>query len=311
MTEPGPVLVTGTSTGIGRAIVEHLSSNGHAVLAGARTGPDLDALGHLANVTPLEIDVTREEKIQRAFEWVRRSDKGLYGLVNCAGIAGFGPMVDTSVEELHRILDVNLFGAHRMVQRFYPFLIASHGRIVNISSMGGILTETFLGTYGISKHAVEAYTDLLREELAGLGVGVSAIEPGAFRSELGANYVASKGPNFASAWNKSLYRKVIEALIPQYTGTPEALHRLDLPDPAPVAEAVSEALFSDSPKPRYLVAPTKAGADKVMVQVLTLLDQLNRGQTRPLSKAQLARLFEKTIHPVQPSRKRASSRRGR
>lgn len=296
MTETGPVLVTGSSSGLGKAIVEFLSSAGHPVLAGARKKSDLERLGKLPHVTPIRIDVRREKEIRAAAEWVRASGMSLYGLVNCAGVAGFGPMVDTPIEELQRVLDVNLYGGHRMVRACFPFLLASHGRIVNISSLGGILTETFLGTYGISKHAIEAYTDILRAELSGLGIQVSVVEPGAFRSEINANYVALKGPNFSSAWNESVYRQVIEGLIPEYVGTEEALHRLGYPDPRPVAEAVSDALFSEAPQARYLVSPTQEGADLVMAQLLGLLDQLNQGHEHSLTKAQLAELFEKLVH---------------
>lgn len=188
--ESRPVLVTGASTGIGRAITEQLSASGSRVLAGARKESDLAALNRLPEVTPVRLDVTRSEDVARVAAQIRDSGHGLYGLVNNAGIASLSPLVETSVEELHRIFAVNLEGMHRMVCALFPFLRESKGRIVNISSVGGILIDTFLGPYGISKHAVEAYTEILREEVAAFGVRVSAVEPGAFQSELVSNATA-------------------------------------------------------------------------------------------------------------------------
>ncbi|MGI0067851.1 MAG: SDR family NAD(P)-dependent oxidoreductase, partial [Thermoplasmata archaeon] len=227
-------------------------------------------------------------------EWIRAWGKGLYGLVNNAGIGGFGPMVDTSVEELHLVLDSNLYGMHRMVRACFPFLLESHGRIVNICSIAGILTESFRGTYGISKHAAESYTDLLREELSGLGIHVSAIEPGSFRSNIMSNGLARMGPDAAATWKNSVYRDVVDRAIAQLTSSPEHLAGLHLPEPRPVAEAVADALFSDRPKPRYLVA-NQEETDRVIAQVLTLLSQLNQKQDHTLTKAQLAERLQAIV----------------
>ncbi len=134
--------------------MEHLSAGGHTVLAGARKQADLAALQRLPRVTPIRLDVTRSEDVAMVAATLRDSGKGLYGLVNSAGIASLSPLLETSVEELHRVQAVNLDGVHRMVCATFPFLRESKGRIVNISSIGGILTDTFLGPYGISKHAL-------------------------------------------------------------------------------------------------------------------------------------------------------------
>ena len=292
--ESPPVLVTGASTGIGREITRYLSDQGHAVLAGARKDSDLSALERLPHVTPLRLDVTRTEDVTRVAEGIRASGSGLYGLVNNAGIAAVGPLVETPVEELHRILAVNLDGMHRMVCAVFPFLRESQGRIVNMSSVGGILTATFLGPYGISKHAVEAYTEILREEVAPFGVRVSAIEPGLFRSELSANSAAFKGDRLRSEWDRSIYRDVILRVIDSFTSTPERLHGIGLPPPTPVAEAVAHALFDPAPKARYLVASQET-VDAVIAKVLSVLKELNEDQPHSLTTAEIAAKLHQTL----------------
>lgn len=292
---PGPVLVTGTSSGIGRAITELLSSNGRIVYATARKDADLAALARLPNVTPIRVDVTHDEDVQKAVEGIREVGTGLYGLVNNAGISGFGPLLDNSVRAMLRVLDVNLFGMHRMVRACFPFLRESHGRVVNISSIAGILTGGFLGTYVISKHAVESYSDTLREELSPFGIHVSLIEPGDFRSNIVINAFARRGPEEAAArWSNSLYREAVLPALAEMTKSPEHLARLDYPEPRPVAEAVSDALFSQEPKPRYLVA-NQDETSEVVTKVLNLLSQLNQRHDHSLTKAELTERLESIL----------------
>ena len=187
--EFGPILVTGASSGIGRMITQFLSLRGHTVFAGARKEADLASISQLPHVMTLRPDVTNPEDIQRAVDRLHSEGKGVYGLVNNAGVVDYRPLIDSSVEELYRILNVNLYGIHRMTRALVPFLIESHGRIVNISSISGFLTLKFFGAYSISKHAVEAYSDTLREELDQFGVIVSTVEPGDFQSNITANFL--------------------------------------------------------------------------------------------------------------------------
>jgi NAD(P)-dependent dehydrogenase (short-subunit alcohol dehydrogenase family) len=290
----GPVLVTGASSGIGRKIVEKLSAVGHPVIAGVRKEADLSALQRLPKVNPIRLDVTRSDDVTRAVNMVRDSGEGLYGLVNNAGIASLSPLVETSLDEMHRVFAVNFDGMHRMVGAFFPLLRESKGRIVNISSVGGILVETFLGPYGISKHAVEAYTEILREEVAAFGIQVSAIEPGAFRSELVAKAAASEGAPSRSDLEKSIYRDVVVQAFDSFTSTPEALHRLNLPEPIPVAEAVVDALFSSKPKARYLVAD-KETSERVIDRVLAILRELNEQHPHTFSTPELEERLKKSM----------------
>lgn len=283
------VLVTGASSGIGRATVEFLSSRGCPVFAGARKAEDLSSLRGLANVTPISLDVTRTEDVERAAVRVRETDRGLYGLVNCAGIGNLGPLAEMSLDEIHDVLAVNFDGVHLMVGAMFPFLRESGGRIVNISSIGGFLVEPLLGPYNISKHALEAYTDVLREEVAPMGVRVIAIEPGAFQTSIFDKGLVRLGDEFRRKWagSDSVFREqVLETL--SYIEQPEVRHRRQFPLPLPVAEAVALALFTEAPLPRYMVG-TPDEASQVVDRLLSLIREVNNSHSGSLSQEELAR----------------------
>jgi len=290
----GPVLVTGASTGIGREIVKLLSTGGRSVLAGARKESDLEELGHLPGVTPVRLDVTRADDVVRVAEEVRDSGSGLYGLVNNAGIGNAGPLVELSVEELHASFSVNVDGLHRVVRGLFPFLRESRGRIVNISSINGFVPSAFFGPYVISKFAVEAYSDVLRGELSDYGVQVSSVEPGAFRSSIFANYFATREVELRAKWEKSIYRDQLLGFLDETVGSKDVLYRTNLPSPAPVAEAVRHALYSNDPKPRYLVG-SKEEVEITIDRVLTTLRQLNEDQPHSYSTAELVARLEKIL----------------
>jgi len=295
MTEgSGPVLVTGASSGIGRAITEFLSENQHPVLAAARKEVDLAALARLPGVRPIPLDVTRDDDVRAAVGSIEEQGRGLYGLVNNAGIAEIGPLLDTSVEEMEHILGVNLAGMHRMVRSCFPLLARSRGRIVNIGSINGIIPEMFFGPYCISKFAVEAYSDVLREELSGLGIHVSLVEPGGFRSNITTNLVGRKGGSLEAQFASSPYREALRKMLAQMSETPGELDRSRYPVPRPVAQAVSHALFSETPKARYLVA-SREEVDATIAQVLTLLRQLNQQHEHTLPADQLAERLRSVV----------------
>ena len=294
----GPVLVTGTSSGIGRAITELLSSQGHEVIATARRRSDLEALARLRGVTPLRLDVTEDDEVGKIAQWIRDSRKGLYGLVNNAGVGGFGPLVETPVAELQRVLDVNLYGVHRVTRACFPFLKASCGRVVNISSVAGIGTMPFFAGYGVSKHALEGYSDILRSELASFGIRVSTIEPANFRSEINSNFAGDRESDLTAMIRRSEFADPLRTAVDYVTGgrTPDP-HRSRFPAPRPVAEAVADALYSAAPRVRYLVVdaqePEMAG--QIYDRVLTQLSELNQGHAYTLSGEDLAARLRKVI----------------
>lgn len=290
-----PVLVTGSSSGIGRSTVELLSAKGCPVFAGARRPEDLAALKQLKNVIPISLDVTRPDDVDRAVASVRSGGRGLYGLVNVAGIANLGPLAETTVEEIHDVLAVNFDGTCRMVTSMFPFLRESKGRVVNVSSLTGFLIAPLLGPYAISKHAVEAYSDTLREEVAPLGVRVVTIEPGDFQTSLTDKSLNRFGDEIRRNWasSSSAYRdQVLQTLA--YLEQPEVRYRKTHPLPVPVATVIVEALFADEPKPRYFVG-TADEARGVVDRLLKVLHEVNNSHPGKLPRNELVQRLDQQV----------------
>ncbi len=269
------VLVTGASTGIGRATTEYLSGNGFGVYAGARKPEDLDNLGSLGNVVPVKLDVQRDADVQAALEAVAKAGTGLFGIVNNAGIARAGPLMDIPVEDMIEQFDVNVIGVHRVTRAFLPLVIASKGRVVMMSSDSGFFATPFFGPYCASKHAVEGYSDSLRREVGMLGVTIAIIEPGRVATPI---------------WNKGetqLKRDVSSPLIA--LAKKVGRHAIDSGNkkgipPVEVAKAVHHALASEKPKVRYLVAENKAEYKLLRVLPTRTVDSLVAKKMRQIEK---------------------------
>ena len=251
--EQKTVLVTGASSGIGLRITEVLSENGYLVYAGARKDDDLKRLEAMENVEAVRLDVTNQEQIDAAVKLVVQKGRGLYGLVNNAGIAVIGPLIEVPVEELEWQMNVNVLGPFRVTQAFAPLIIESKGRITTTGSISGILSGSMFGHYSMSKHAVEAFSDSLASEMEKFDVKVSVIEPGNYASKIG---------------ESSTKRMIKKGFWGEDTAYPEERARMQSrgesqdkgKDPKEVADAVMHALFSDSPKHRYMVVPNAGQA---------------------------------------------------
>ncbi len=179
------VLITGASSGIGRMTAERLARSGYFVYAGARSETDLAELDAIPNIASVRLDVTRPDEIDAAVQWVGNQGRGLWGVVNNAGVNVEAPLIEADEADLEFLFQVNVYGVFRVTAAFAPLVIESGGRIVNISSISGVLSGAGNGMYSMSKHAIEAYTDSLAAELQPLGVHVAAIEPGNFHTEIG------------------------------------------------------------------------------------------------------------------------------
>ena len=140
---------------------------------------------HLDNQKAVRFDVTRQEQIDEAVRLINDQGRGLWGLVNNAGVFLQVPFIEAKETDFKYLFDVNVFGVFRVTQAFTPMVIESKGRIVNISSISGVLSVGTAGIYAGSKHALEAMTDSLAEELQPFGVHVAAVNPGEFASEIG------------------------------------------------------------------------------------------------------------------------------
>ena len=165
-------------------MTEVLSQNGFYVYAGARKPEDMQRLNQMPNVSAVRLDVTIGEDIKEAVNFVETEGRGLFGLINNAGVASLGPLIETPQDEVDFVFDVNLLGTYRVTKAFAELIIQSEGRILNVTSIGGVISSPYSGVYGMSKHGLEAYTDSLAAEMARFNVHVAAIEPGNYRSKI-------------------------------------------------------------------------------------------------------------------------------
>jgi NAD(P)-dependent dehydrogenase (short-subunit alcohol dehydrogenase family) len=250
-------LITGSSTGIGRASALRLAGSGWTVLAGVRTaeaGERLAAEAPEGRVLPLALEVTDPAQIAAAAERVRElaasatRGVGLDALVNNAGIGVGGPLEILPEEDLRRQFDVNVFGQIAVTRAMLPALREASGRIVFTSSVGGRVAMAYTAPYAASKHAIEAFADALRVELRRSGIKVALIEPGSVATPI---------------WDKSRGETERLTIPPElqhvYGHVPGAIGKV-LEDtaargvaPEKVAEAIEMAIVSSRPKARYVV----------------------------------------------------------
>ncbi len=270
------VLVTGASSGIGRKITERLAADGYFVYAGARKEADLKELGAIRNVQPVRLDVTDAKDIAAAVDTVTKSGRGLYGLVNNAGVGSMGSVVDGRQEEFDLAIAVNAAGPFRVTKAFAPLIVAGKGRIINIGSISGILAAPNLSAYVMSKHAIEGFTDSLAQEMAPLGVYVSVIEPGNYDSDIGKNAVERAGPG----------------LDPRVTRLAD---RSMYKQPDEVAAAAALALLEPKPKRRYLVVPIENEAERTIRKQIEQLVQLNEGHPYTFDREALIRMLDEAL----------------
>jgi NAD(P)-dependent dehydrogenase (short-subunit alcohol dehydrogenase family) len=258
-------LVTGASTGIGRACALLLDRSGFAVFAGVRRPEDGEALAAEASqrLMPVLLDVTRAESLEAASKSVAAAvgGAGLGGLVNNAGISVPAVLEFLDLDDLRRQLEVNLVGALAAVKAFLPLLRTGRGRIVNIGSQGGYNAPPFLGPYAASKFALEGVTDSLRRELWPWGLQVSIVEPGSVATPIWEKGLATGAELRAKLpeQGRALYGEGLDRLV-EYA---QSAARRGIP-PERVARAVHHALTASRPRTRYRVGP-----DAKLVRFLT------------------------------------------
>jgi NAD(P)-dependent dehydrogenase (short-subunit alcohol dehydrogenase family) len=242
-----PVLITGCSTGIGRATAERLAKAGMTVYATARREEAIEDLKQ-AGCRTLALDVTDEASMQAAVAAVEAAEGSVGSLVNNAGYSQSGAVETIPMDELRRQFETNVFGLVRMCQLVLPGMRkAGRGRIVNISSMGGKLVFPGGGAYHATKFAVEALSDALRFEVRDFGVHVSIIEPGLIRTQFGETAHASvpddNGPY--GRFNAAVAKTTAEA----YEGPMAKLGA----GPEAVAKVIEKAITARRPRTRYPV----------------------------------------------------------
>lgn len=282
------VLVTGASTGIGRCTAELLASEGFFVYAGARSEADLAELNAIENVQAISLDVTSPEEIAAAVETVRAGGRGLYGLVNNAGVAVVAPMIELREEDLEFQFDVNVFGPYRVSKAFAPLLIESKGRITTTGSISGFVVWGFGGPYTMSKHAVEAFTDALAAEMAPFGVVVSVVEPGNYKSQIMAS-MRDRMLKSGYTAEGSLYKNQLAGLLEQ------PMDRGQYKEPDEVAAAFLHALTDVHPKRRYMVVPNQREAEITIRAAIARIVQLNEEQPYSYSREELIGLLDEAL----------------
>lgn len=252
------VVITGTSSGIGRAAALHLDELGFKVFAGVRKEEDGRALSEDASdtLTPILLDITNNNSIAAAVNTVTEATSGeLFGLVNNAGLSLNGPLELVPVSDIKKLIDVNVIGLLAVTKAFLPLLRRSRGRIVNISSGHGLLAIPDKSVYAASKFAVQAISDALRVELRPFGVSVSCLAVGKVDTAVLGKIVADR---------EAMIRTADPDTVELYSPLIEFFDRevKDLPGTTPleVGRVVAEALTAAKPKAHSLVGP---GAKKM------------------------------------------------
>src|SRR5262247_2224943 len=250
-TNPRAFLVTGASSGIGRATALLMDRNGFQVFAGVRRSEHGEALRRQASerLTPILLDVTEPHSIVSAARTVSDTlgGRALAGLVNNAGIDIAGPLETASIADARLQFEVNVIGLLAVTQAFLPLLRQSKGRVVNIGSVLGRLAIPHMGAYSATKFALEGLTDAFRIELHPWGIHVSLIEPGPVETPLWSKTHLLAGMSGERGDGK-LYATANAAAHAAFTKFGQSGI-----SPDRVATKVFEALTAPNPKPRYLV----------------------------------------------------------
>lgn len=273
------VLVTDASSTIGRAIVEKLAGEGFYVYAGARNDQDMATLNANDNVSTIKLDVTSQDDIDAAVDYVSGQGRGLWGVVNNAELAVFLRMRNVDEKDIDRVFDVNILGPFRINKAFEPMLIDSGGRTTTVSSTAGFVVGATGGLDSMSRFAVEAYTDAYASEMGVAGVHVSIIEPGGFMSSdrYGHAPTVSGGPIAAPTDEQ---RAQLRDRGDDETGK--------------VAEAVLHSLSAEKPKRRYLLTSEMYAVMPIWV-LIRRVAEINHGQPYEFSRDELVQMLDRVL----------------
>lgn len=282
------ILVTGASSGIGKRTALHLAENGFFVYAGARKDEDIKELSEIENVEGIRLDVTVQADIDAAVKTITDAGRGLHGLINNAGVAVLAPLTEVTEEDLNFQMNVNVYGPYRVTKAFTDLLVASGGRVSTTGSISGVATWGLGGPYTMSKHAIEAYTDVAAMELEPLGVRVSVVDPGNFKSQIFASMVDRMKRKGYSA-KGSRYEAQLTSFMERDQSRAEHM------DPLPVAEAFLDAMTSETPRRRYMVTPNQREATMTVRAALRRVAELNQGHGFALDAEALHALLDEEL----------------
>jgi len=236
------VLITGASAGMGKETAILLAKKGYTVYGAARRTDRLKELT-ARGIRPLQMDVTDDPSITKAIDQIIAAEGRIDILVNNAGFGSYGAVEDVPLKDAKYQLEVNLFGAARLIQLILPYMRQQQGgKIVNISSIGGKIATPLGGWYHASKFALEGLSDALRNELRPFGIDVILIEPGGVKSEWGGIAFDSMTKMSGNTAYKSITEKFAKAFKATENKNPE---------PVIIAELIKKAIEAKRPKARY------------------------------------------------------------
>lgn len=273
------VVVTGTSSGIGRATAEQLAAEGFHVLAGVRRQEDADKIKR-KNIEPVIVDVTKIDTLKVLAERVEQDPLGrpLRAVVNNAGIAVNAPLEMVPLDEFRRQIEVSVIGQVAVIQALTPALLNSGGRVVNIGSLGGKVSMPGFGIYSAAKYAMEAINDSLRREMSSFGLKVIMITPGGVSTGLSEQGITT-AERLAKLMTPDQHRRhdrLFDAVkLQAETWATDGIL------PEKVAAVVSRAIHVSKPRTRYMVGRDSALLTR-LVRILPdkLLDRMLRNQMK-------------------------------
>jgi short-subunit dehydrogenase len=237
------ILITGASAGMGKEFAKQLLRDGHMVYGAARRLDKMSDLSQLG-VKTMQMDVTDDASMVQGVDNIVRTEGRIDILINNAGFGSYGAIEDVSMTEARYQLEVNVIGAARLIQLVLPHMRRQqHGKIINITSIGGKMALPFGGWYHASKFALEALSDSLRSEVAPFGIDVVVIEPGGVKSEWGTIAM----DNLLKSSGDTVYRPLAKKLADMLASIESKI-----PGPAVIARLVQEAINAKKPKTRYV-----------------------------------------------------------
>jgi short-subunit dehydrogenase len=236
------ILITGASAGMGKEFAKELLKDGHIVYGAARRLDKMDDIKQLG-VKILELDVTSETSMVKAVEAIIKAEGRLDVLINNAGFGSYGAIEDVTIADARYQLEVNVFGAARLIQLVLPYMRKhNNGKIINISSIGGKIALPLGGWYHASKFALEALSDSLRNEVKQFGIDVVVIEPGGVKSE----WIGIAMDTMVKTSSKGVYAPLAKKFATAMNVTEK-----QNAEPAVITKLIREAIGAKHPKTRY------------------------------------------------------------
>ncbi len=237
------VLITGASAGIGKSTARFLAQNGFVVYGAARRIDKMKEL-EAEGISIIPMDVTSDDSMQKGVDRIIAKEGRIDILINNAGFGSYGAVEDVSMQDAKYQLEVNVFGAARLIQLVLPYMRQQHyGKIINISSIGGKMATPFGGWYHASKFAIEGLSDSLRNEVRQFGVDVIVIEPGGIASE----WAGIAFDSMRKVSGNTAYKSMVEKMSKRLDGMTEGKN----PDPILIARLILKAITTARPKARY------------------------------------------------------------